>query len=197
VNQRESSFPERTRGHVEVIAGGMFSGKSEELVRRLRRATIARQRVQVFTPSADTRHSSRQPQRLVTRDKRELEAISVACSCELRQRLEPNIQVVGIDEAQFFDDGLVELIGELADGGVRVIVAGLDLDYLRRPFGPMPEILALAEYVDKMHAVCMRCGEPAQYSQRIAGGSEQLQVGDTEAYEARCRSCFEPFDPES
>jgi len=192
VNQRES-FPERTRGHVEVIAGGMFSGKSEELVRRLRRATIARQRVQVFTPSADTRHF---PQRLVTRDKRELEAISIACSCELRQRLDPEVQVVGIDEAQFFDDGLVELIGELADGGVRVIVAGLDLDYLRRPFGPMPEILALAEYVDKMHAVCMRCGEPAQYSQRIAGGSEQLQVGDTEAYEARCRSCFEPFDPE-
>jgi thymidine kinase len=191
VNQQES-FPERTRGHVEVIAGGMFSGKSEELVRRLRRATIARQRVQVFTPSADTRQ---QPQRLITRDKRELEAINVACSCELRQRLDPAVQVVGIDEAQFFDDGLVELIGELADGGVRVIVAGLDLDYLRRPFGPMPQILALAEYVDKMHAVCMRCGEPAQYSQRIAGGSEQLQVGDTEAYEARCRSCFERFEP--
>jgi thymidine kinase len=100
---------------------------------------------------------------------------------------------VGIDEAQFFDPGLAPLASELADRGLRVIVAGLDLDYLRRPFGPMPEILALAEYVDKMHAVCVRCGEPAQYSQRIAGGGEQLLVGDGEAYEARCRFCFEPF----
>ena len=186
------TFPLRGRGHIEVIAGGMFSGKSEELVRRLRRATIARQKVQVFKPGADSRHD---PCRLVTRDKRELEAVSVACSCELRRSLEPEVQVVGIDEAQFFDAGLVELVGELADSGVRVIVAGLDLDFRRLPFGPMPQILALAEYVDKMHAVCMRCGEPAQYSQRIAGGSEQLQVGDTESYEARCRNCFETFDP--
>ncbi|HET9227713.1 MAG TPA: thymidine kinase, partial [Thermoanaerobaculia bacterium] len=102
---------------------------------------------------------------------------------------------VGIDEAQFFDAELVELVGELADRGLRVIVAGLDLDYLRRPFGPMPQLLALAEYVDKMHAVCMRCGEPAHYSQRTAGGSEQRQVGDTESYEARCRNCFEAFEP--
>lgn len=181
---------ERTRGHVEVIAGGMFSGKSEELVRRLRRAAIACQRVQVFKPGSDTRHD---PCLLVTRDNRELAAVSVACSRELRQRLDPAVEVVGIDEAQFFDGDLVELVGELADRGLRVIVAGLDLDYLRRPFGPMPQLLALAEYVDKMHAVCMRCGEPAHYSQRTAGGSEQLQVGDTESYEARCRSCFEPY----
>ncbi len=170
----------------------MFSGKSEELVRRLRRATIARQRVQVFKPGADNRHD---PGQLVTRDNRQLEAMSVACSCELRARLDPAVEVVGVDEAQFFDDGLVDLVGELADRGIRVIVAGLDLDYLRRPFGPMPRLLALAEYVDKMHAVCMRCGEPACYSQRTAGGSEQLQVGDTESYEARCRGCFEPFAP--
>jgi thymidine kinase len=184
---------ERPReGRIEAISGGMFSGKSEELVRRLRRAAIARQRIQVFTPSADTRHG---PQRLVTRDKRELEALSVACSCELRQKLQPGVQVVGIDEVQFFDDGLVDLVCELADSGVRVIVAGLDLDYLRRPFGPMPQILAIAEYVDKVHAVCMRCGAPAHYSQRIAGGGEQLQVGDTESYEARCRRCYEPFAP--
>ena len=183
---------ERTRGpgHVEAIAGGMFSGKSEELVRRLRRAAIARQVVQVFKPVADTRHH---PERLVTRDNRELEALTVACSCELRNRLRPEVQVVGIDEAQFFDDGIVDLVGELADRGVRVIVAGLDLDYLRRPFGPMPRILAMAEYVDKMHAVCVRCGAQAHYSQRIAGGTEQLQVGDGESYEARCRECYEAF----
>ncbi|HEV7516432.1 MAG TPA: thymidine kinase [Thermoanaerobaculia bacterium] len=183
---------EGLRGHIEAITGGMFSGKSEELVRRLRRATIARQVVQVFKPQADTRHA---PERLVTRDKRELEAVTVDCSRELRLRIRPDAQVVGIDEAQFFDDALVELVGELADSGVRVIVAGLDLDYLRRPFGPMPRILALAEYVDKMHAICMRCGAPAHYSQRLAGGGEQLQVGDGGAYEARCRRCFEPFAP--
>jgi len=187
------SIGERSReGRIEAISGGMFSGKSEELVRRLRRATIARQTVQVFKPGADTRHA---PERLVTRDKRELEAVSVACSCELRQKLLPEVQVVGIDEAQFFDDGLIDLVCELADSGIRVIVAGLDLDYLRRPFGPMPRILALAEYVDKVHAVCMSCGAPAHFSQRMTGGGEQLQVGDTEAYEARCRRCYEPFEP--
>ena len=187
------SIGERSpEGRIEAISGGMFSGKSEELVRRLRRAAIARQVVQVFKPAADTRHD---PQRLITRDKRELEAVSVACSCELRERLRPEVQVVGIDEAQFFDDGLVELVSELADSGVRVIVAGLDLDFLRRPFGPMPRILAMAEYVDKVHAVCMRCGAPAHYSQRIAGGGEQLQIGDVSSYEARCRRCYEPFQP--
>lgn len=179
-----------SRGHIEAITGGMFSGKSEELVRRLRRAAIARQKVQVFKPVADSRHAS---ERLVTRDNRELEAVSVSDSAELSRRLLPGVEVVGIDEAQFFDPGLAPLASELADAGVRVIVAGLDLDYLRRPFGPMAEILALAEYVDKMHAVCVRCGEPAHYSQRIAGGGEQRQVGDGEAYEARCRGCFEPF----
>ena len=180
----------RGQGHVEAIAGGMFSGKSEELVRRLRRAAIARQVVQVFKPAADTRHH---PERLVTRDNRELEAVTVTCAGELRARLVPGVQVVGIDEAQFFDDAIVDLVGELADSGVRVIVAGLDLDYMRRPFGPMPRLLALAEYVDKMHAVCVCCGAPAHYSQRIAGGTEQLQVGDGDSYEARCRACYEVF----
>lgn len=183
---------ERSRGHIEIITGGMFSGKSEELVRRMRRAAIARQRVQVFKPKADTRYDET---RLVTRDKRELDAIPVADSTELRQALELGVQVVGIDEGQFFDAGLVEVTMDLADRGVRVIVAGLDLDYLRRPFGPMPVLLALAEFVDKMHAICVRCGAPAQFSQRIAGGGEQLQVGDAEAYEARCRRCYEPFTP--
>lgn len=184
--------PERGAGHIEVITGGMFSGKSEELVRRLRRAVIARQRVQVFKPSTDVRH---EPGRLVTRDQRELDANSVRGSSELRAHLELGVEVVGIDEAQFFDEALADLVSELADRGIRVVVAGLDQDYLRRPFGPMPKILALAEYVDKMHAVCVRCGAPAHYSQRISGGGEQVQVGDTDAYEARCRRCYVPFAP--
>jgi thymidine kinase len=190
---QRSDGAERGGGTIEVITGGMFSGKSEELVRRLRRALIARQRVQVFKPATDRRHED--PGRLVTRDNRELEAHSVGDSAALRRALLPDIEVVGIDEAQFFDHGLVGLVTELADHGRRVVVAGLDQDYLRRPFGPMPAILALAEYVDKMHAVCVRCGAPAHYSQRIAGGSDQVQVGDLEAYEARCRRCYTPFLP--
>jgi thymidine kinase len=192
VNDLDSIRERFREGCIEAISGGMFSGKSEELVRRMRRAAIARQTVQVFKPAADTRY---EPHRLITRDKRELEAVSVTCSHDLRQKLLAAVQVVGIDEAQFFDDGLVDLVSELADSGVRVIVAGLDLDYLRRPFGPMPRILAMAEYVDKVHAVCMRCGAPAHYSQRIAGGGEQLQVGDADSYEARCRRCYEAFEP--
>lgn len=183
---------ERSTGHVEVIAGGMFSGKSEELVRRLRRALIARQRVQVFKPRADTRHA---PERVVTRDNRELDAEAVRDSRDMRKKLHWGTQVVAIDEAQFFDEGLVELVNELADAGVRVIIAGLDQDYLRKPFGPMPQLLAAAEYVDKMHAICVRCGAPAHYSQRTAGGDEQVQVGDAESYEARCRHCYTPFVP--
>jgi thymidine kinase len=161
-------------------------------VRRLRRALIARQRVQVFKPVLDNRHA---PDRLVTRDLRELAACAVAGIAELEQRLDPEVQVVGIDEAQFFGAELVDLVMRLADRGLRVVVAGLDQDYLRRPFGPMPALLAVAEHVDKMHAICVRCGAPAHYSQRFAGGSEQVQVGDGEAYEARCRRCYETFVP--
>jgi thymidine kinase len=180
-------------GQIEVITGGMFSGKSEELVRRLRRALIARQRVQVFKPVMDARHAV---DRVVTRDQRELAACAVATAAELEARLEADVQVVGIDEAQFFDDGLVDLAMRLADRGLRVVVAGLDQDYLRRPFGPIPALLAVAEEVDKMHAVCVRCGAPAHYSQRFAGGAEQVQVGDSEAYEPRCRRCYVPFAPD-
>lgn len=183
---------DRPRGRIEVIAGGMFSGKSEELVRRLKRALIARQRIQVFKPAADDRDP---PGVLVTRDLRKVEAESVVDTEDLRRQLEDGVQVVGIDEAQFFDLALAELVTELADSGVRVIVAGLDQDYGRNPFGPMPAILSLAEYVDKMHAVCVRCGGAAHYSQRIAGGREQIQVGDTGSYEARCRACYEPYEP--
>jgi thymidine kinase len=188
----ETRGGEGGRGHIEVITGGMFSGKSEELLRRLRRAVIARQKVQVFKPRVDARHD---PERLVTRDQREVAAKAVADSAELRRSLEAGVDVVGIDEAQFFDDGLARLVSDLADRGVRVLVAGLDQDYLRRPFGPMPSIMSLAEYVDKMHAVCVRCGAPAHYSQRIAGGGDQVQVGDADFYEARCRRCYEPYEP--
>lgn len=180
-------------GRIEVITGGMFSGKSEELLRRLRRAVIARQEVQAFKPAADTRHH---PERLVTRDQRTVAAEAVADSAELRRRVLPDTRVVGIDEAQFFDEGIVPLVEELADRGVRVIVAGLDLDYRRQLFGPMPTLLAIAEYVDKMHAVCMRCGAAAHYSQRIAGGGRQVEVGDSETYEARCRGCYEEYAPD-
>ncbi len=169
----------------------MFSGKSEELVRRLRRAVIARQPIQVFKPLTDSRHP---PERLVTRDNRELDALTVDGSAELAAAIEAEVEVVGIDEAQFFDMGLVEVAMGLADSGVRVIVAGLDQDYTREPFGPMPSILALAEFVDKMHAVCIVCGGAAHYSQRISGGEEQVLVGDVDAYEARCRECYEPYE---
>lgn len=181
-------------GQIEVIAGGMFSGKSEELVRRLRRAVIARQRVQVFKPELDTRHDSG---RLVTRDQRELAALSVRDSAALRAALDPRVEVIGVDEVQFFDAGIVDLAMELADLGVRVILAGLDQDFLRRPFGPIPALLAVAEEVDKMHAVCVRCGEPAHYSQRTVVNAAQVLVGDVEAYEARCRRCYEPNFGES
>jgi thymidine kinase len=179
---------ERAAGQIEIITGGMFSGKSEELLRRVRRALIARQKVQVFKPAADIRH---RPERVVTRDLREVSALAVAGSRELRAALVADVQVVGIDEAQFFDDGLIDLATELADRGVRVIIAGLDQDFMRRPFGPMPALLSLAEFVDKMHAICVVCGQPAHFTQRTAGGEELVQVGDSESYEARCRACYE------
>ena len=181
---------DRSHGRIEVITGGMFSGKSEELVRRLRRATIAGQKVQVFKPVTDSRSPGGL---LVTRDNRELEAVTVASAGELGRRIEAETEVVGVDEAQFFEADLVDLAERLADRGVRVIVAGLDLDYLRRPFGPIHLLLARAEFVDKMHAVCVRCGGTAHYSQRTAGGGDQILVGDGEAYEARCRSCYEAY----
>jgi thymidine kinase len=177
-------------GWIEIITGGMFSGKSEELIRRLRRAVIARQRVQVFKPLIDDRFSHEE---VVSRDERRLKAFPVASSEELRGKVEIGVQIVGIDEIQFFDDGIVQVCMQLADAGIRVVAAGLDQDYQRRPFGPMPALLALAEEVSKMHAVCVRCGGAAHYSQRIAGGDSQVEVGDT-SYEARCRYCFEPYE---
>lgn len=176
-------------GWIEIIAGGMFSGKSEELIRRLRRSVIARQRVQVFKPVIDDRFSVDE---VVSRDERRLKAQSAGSSAELLSRVEIGIQVVGIDEVQFFDDGIVDVCMQLADAGIRVIAAGLDQDYMRRPFGPMPALLAVAEEVSKMHAVCVRCRGAAHYSQRVSGGDAQVEVGDS-AYEARCRACYELY----
>lgn len=176
-------------GWIEIIAGGMFSGKSEELIRRLRRSVIARQRVQVFKPLLDDRFATDE---VVSRDERRLKALAVATSAELLARVEIGIQVVGIDEIQFFDAGVVDVCMQLADAGIRVIAAGLDQDYMRRPFGPMPALLAVAEEVSKMHAVCVRCRGAAHYSQRVAGGNAQVEVGDS-SYEARCRHCFEAY----
>lgn len=176
-------------GWIEIISGGMFSGKSEELIRRLRRALIARQRVQVFKPIIDDRFATDE---VVTRDDRRLKAQAVATSGELLARVEIGVQVVGIDEVQFFDEGIVDVCMQLADAGIRVVAAGLDQDYMRRPFGPMPALLAVAEDVSKMHAVCVRCRGAAHYSQRVSGGDAQVEVGDS-SYEARCRACYEPY----
>jgi thymidine kinase len=180
-------------GWIEVITGGMFSGKSEELIRRIRRAEIARQRSQIFKPAIDDRFELK---RVISRDNRGLDAVAVNKSSDLRATIQFGVKVVGIDEVQFFDDGIVDVCMELADGGVRVIAAGLDQDYLRRPFGPMPALLAVAEDVSKMHAVCVRCGGLAHYTQRVAGGNSQIEIGD-ETYEARCRVCYEPYRAES
>lgn len=176
-------------GWIEVITGGMFSGKSEELIRRIRRAEIARQRAQIFKPAIDNRFDLK---RVISRDNRGMDAVVVNNSTELRANLSFGVKVVGIDEVQFFDDGIIDVCMELADASVRVIAAGLDQDYLRRPFGPMPGLLAVAEYVSKMHAVCVRCGGPAHYTQRVAGGNSQIEIGDN-TYEARCRVCYEPY----
>src|SRR5207248_3557277 len=167
----------------------MFSGKSEELIRRLRRALIARQRVQVFKPYIDDRFSTDD---IVSRDDRRLKATPVATSADLLARISVGVQVVGIDEVQFFDAGIVEVCMQIADAGIRVIAAGLAQDYMRRPFGPMPALIAVAEEVSKMHAVCVRCRGAAHYSQRVAGGNAQVEVGDS-SYEARCRSCYEAY----
>lgn len=179
-------------GGIEVITGSMFSGKSEELIRRLRRAIIAKQRVQVFKPGLDDRYAAGQ---VVSHSKWRLEAERVAKAADILERVDPRTDVVGIDEAQFFDAELVRVAGHLADLGKRVILAGLDMDFRGQPFGPMPELLAVAEDVEKVHAICARCAAPASYTQRLTQSQEQVVVGAADVYEARCRRCFEPGGP--
>jgi len=176
-------------GQLEVICGSMFSGKSEELIRRLRRARIARQRVQVFKPDVDTRSGDAD---VTSHSHDRMGAQVVVSSEEILRAVMDRTEVVGIDEVQFFDAGIVEVVDKLANMGKRVIVAGLDQDYLGRPFEPMPQLMAIAEYVTKTLAVCVRCGAPANRSQRIVHGDGRVLVGAADAYEARCRRCFEP-----
>ncbi len=176
-------------GWIEVIAGSMFSGKSEELIRRLRRAKIARQKVQVFKPEVDTRFSQ---DHIVSHSEMRHESSNVSSTKDLLARLEPDTEVVGIDEGQFFDNELVAVANTLAQRGVRVIIAGLDQDYTGKPWEPMPQLLAIAEYITKTHAICMKCGQPANYSQRTFESEERVAVGAAGMYEARCRRCFVP-----
>ncbi|MEP6708340.1 MAG: thymidine kinase [Pyrinomonadaceae bacterium] len=176
-------------GWIEVIAGSMFSGKSEELIRRLRRAKIARQKVQVFKPEVDTRFSQ---DHIVSHSEMRHESSNSRTAAEVLAKVEPDTEVVGIDEGQFFDNDLVEVANELAQRGVRVIIAGLDQDYTGKPWEPMPQLLAIAEYITKTHAICMKCGQPANYSQRTFESEERVAVGAAGMYEARCRRCFVP-----
>jgi thymidine kinase len=176
-------------GWIEVIAGSMFSGKSEELIRRLRRAKIARLKVQVFKPEIDVRYSR---DHIVSHSEMRHESRVARTAAEILAQVEPDTQVVGIDEGQFFDNDLVSVANTLAQRGLRVIVAGLDQDYTGRPFEPMPQLLAVAEYITKTHAICVRCGQPANYSQRIVEVEGRVVVGAGDAYEARCRRCFVP-----
>ena len=189
-NRSEHPGPARqTAGWIEVIAGSMFSGKSEELIRRLRRAKIARQKIQVFKPEIDKRYSDDE---IVSHSEMRHESANVTTVAEIRAQIRPETEVVGIDEAQFFDNELIPIVNELAERGVRVIIAGLDQDYTGKPWEPMPQLLAIAEYITKTHAICVKCGQAANYSQRIFESEERVAVGGGEMYEARCRSCFVP-----
>jgi thymidine kinase len=176
-------------GSIEVITGSMFSGKSEELIRRVRRAQIARQKVQLFKPRIDARYSEAE---IVSHSEMKMPSQVVACASDILGQVEPDTEVVGIDEGQFFDASLVRVADALANRGLRVIVAGLDQDYRGVPFEPMPQLMAVAEYVDKALAVCMRCGAPANRSQRLVATEDRVVVGGAGQYEARCRRCFDP-----
>ena len=176
-------------GWIEVIAGSMFSGKSEELIRRLNRARIARQKVQVFKPAIDARYSVEE---IASHSGQKHDSIPVSTTAEMLSQIHEDTQVVGIDEGQFFDAAIVDAVNELARRGKRVIVAGLDQDYTGKPFDPMPQLLSIAEFITKTHAICVRCGATANYSQRTVESEARVEVGASDKYEARCRKCFVP-----
>jgi thymidine kinase len=176
-------------GWVEVIVGSMFSGKSEELIRRLRRAKIARQKVQVFKPKIDDRFSIAE---IVSHSEMRHESMALHTAREILENVEADTDVIAIDEGQFFDIALVEVVNSLADNGKRVIIAGLDQDYTGKPFEPMPQLLATAEFITKTHAICVKCGRTANYSQRTFESESRVEVGAADKYEARCRQCFVP-----
>jgi thymidine kinase len=176
-------------GWIEVVCGSMFSGKTEELLRRIKRATLARQAVVLFKPRIDDRYDA---VKIVSHEGLNADAVPVSTAAELLARVPPGSAVVGIDEVQFFDDAIVAAAQSLADRGVRVIAAGLDQDWKGQPFGPMPALMAVAEYVSKLHAVCAQCGAPGTRSQRLVAAEGQLFVGGSAEYESRCRACFVP-----
>ncbi len=175
-------------GWIEVIVGPMFSGKSEELIRRLRRAEIAKQRVQIFKPIIDERYSKTE---IVSHSGLEIRSNNVSTAAEILEKVEARTEVIGIDEGQFVGEPLVDVATHLANMGKRVIIAGLDTDYLGRPFVPMPRLLALAEEITKLLAICMQCGNPAVHTQRLVASEDLIVVGATGMYEARCRRCFD------
>ena len=176
-------------GWIEVVVGSMFSGKSEELIRRLRRAQIAKRKVQIFKPRIDNRYSEGH---ITSHSAMQIEAENVSSSREMLEKVRPDTEVIGIDEGQFFDAELPAAATTLANQGKRVIVAGLDQDYLGKPFEPMPQLLAIAEYITKTLAICMVCGAPANHTQRLVASNERVLVGASGTYEARCRHCFDP-----
>ncbi len=176
----------RTAGWIEVVTGSMFSGKTEELIRRMKRAEIAQQKIVIFKPKVDTRYSE---DMVVSHDSKSIKSIPVSKAEEILD-LANGYEVIGIDEAQFFSNILVEVCNRLADKGVRVIVAGLDMDFAGKPFGPIPRLTAIAEYVSKVHAICMRCGNLAQYSHRLSDSDKQFLLGEKDIYEPLCRKCY-------
>ena len=182
----EIEFNQQSGGWIEVVCGPMFSGKTEELIRRMRRAQIAGQKVEIFKPATDVRYDDEE---VVSHDKNSIPSTPVETSSNMLL-LADDVEVVGIDEAQFFDDGLLEVANKLANQGKRVVIAGLDLDFKGRPFGPMPNLLATAEYVTKLHAICKRTGGPAHFSHRTVAGDQTFMLGETEAYEPVSRVVY-------
>jgi thymidine kinase len=174
------------QGWIEVITGSMFSGKTEELIRRLKRAKIAKQQVEIFKPRIEVRYSVEE---VVSHDENAIHSTPVDSSANILL-LATGVKVVGIDEAQFFDDGLVDVCNQLADSGVRVIIAGLDMDYKGVPFGPIPGLMSIAEYVTKVHAICVRCGNLANYTHRLSEDDKLIVLGETDIYEPLCRICY-------
>lgn len=174
------------KGWIEVVCGSMFSGKTEELIRRLNRAKIAKQKVEIFKPAIDTRYDE---ENVVSHNENSIRSTPIQVASDMLL-LADNCDVVGVDEAQFFDEELVDVCIKLANNGSRVIIAGLDMDFTGKPFGPMPALMAVAEYVTKVHAICMKCGGVASYSYRLTKDEGRVLLGETDTYEARCRSCF-------
>ena len=182
----EPSFRGQRSGWIEVVCGSMFSGKTEELIRRLKRAKIANQKVEIFKPQTDTRYDK---VNVVSHDENSIPSIPVASSRDIMAHCN-DVNVIGIDEAQFFDDELPQVVQNLALKGVRVIVAGLDMDFKGDPFGPMPALLAVAEYITKVHAICPHCASLATHSYRLSPNQEQVLLGEKDSYEPRCRVCY-------